>query len=105
MKAIVWKGSSKDDLKSFPDSVVDNAGHQLYRVQCGLEPDDWKPMTTIGAGVKEIRMRDVTGAFRVVYIATRPEAVYVLHCSQKKSEKTNSRDLELARERLRSVLR
>ncbi len=105
MKIVRWKGSSKDDLKSFPDAVIDSAGHQLFRVQCGLDPDDWKPMPTIGAGVKESRLRDASEAFRVIYIATRPEVVYVLHCFQKKSQKTSPQDLQLARERLKSVLR
>jgi phage-related protein len=80
-------------------------GHQLFLVQCGFEPDDWKPMTTIGAGVKEIRVKDVAGIFRTVYLATRPEAVHVLHCFQKKTQQTSQRDIELARTRLKDVLR
>jgi len=62
-------------------------------------------MTSIGPGAKEIRLRDASGAFRIVYIVTRPEAVYVLHCFQKKSAKTSSRDLQIAGERLKSILR
>ena len=80
-------------------------GHQLFLVQCGFEPDDWKPMTTVGAGVKEIRVKDVAGNFRVLYLATRPQAVYVLHCFQKKTHQTAQRDIELARQRLKDVLR
>lgn len=105
MKRIFWQGSAKADLKLFPAAIMDNAGYQLFRVQCGLDPDDWKPMPSIGIGVKEIRLRDASGAYRVVYIATRPQGVYVLHCFQKKSQKTNSRDLQLAIQRLRSILR
>lgn len=85
--------------------VVDAAGYQLFRVQTGLDPDDWKPMPSIGPGVKEIRLRDATGAFRIIYIATRPQGVYVLHCFQKKSQKTNVHDIQLARERLKTILR
>lgn len=98
-------GGSKTDLKAFPAAVMDDIGHQLFLVQCGLEPDDWKPMTTVGAGVKEIRVKDVAGIFRTVYLATRPEAVYVLHCFQKKTQQTTQRDIELARSRLKDVTR
>jgi phage-related protein len=76
MKPVVWVGSAKADLKAFPEPVFDDMGHQLFRVQCGLEPDDWKPMSSVGTGVREIRIRDSTGAFRTIYLATRPEAVY-----------------------------
>lgn len=105
MKRIIWQGSSRTDLKSFPPIVMDAAGYQLFRVQTGLDPDDWKPMPSIGSGVKEIRIRDATGAFRIIYIATRPQGVYVLHCFQKKSQKTNVHDIQLARERLKAILR
>ena len=98
-------GGSKADLKAFPAAVMDNMGHQLFLVQCGFEPDDWKPMTPIGAGVKEIRVKDVAGIFRTVYLATRPEADHVLHCFQKKTQQTSQRDIELARTRLKDVLR
>jgi phage-related protein len=105
MKPVVWVGSAKVDLKTFPAPVVDDMGHQLFRVQCGLEPDDWKPMSSVGLGVKEIRLRDSTGAFRTIYLATRPEAVYVLHCFRKTSQKTTQRDIELARQRLKGLPR
>jgi phage-related protein len=72
-------------------------------VQRGLEPEDWKTMRTVGAGVKEIRVRDASGAYRVIYLASRPEAVYVLHCFQKKTEKTNQRDINLARQRFKAI--
>jgi phage-related protein len=66
MKEIVWMGSSKADLKAFPAAVMDDMGHQLFLVQRGLEPDDGKPMTTIGPGGKEIRVKDIAGIFRTV---------------------------------------
>ena len=71
----------------------------------GRDPDDWKPMPSIGAGVREIRIRDEASAFRVVYVATLPEAVYVLHAFQKKTQKTEKRDIELATARLGAVLK
>ena len=105
MKPVIWMGSSKADLKAFPAAVIDDMGHQLFLVQSGFEPDDWKPMTTVGTGVREIRVKDVTGVFRTVYLAMRPEAVYVLHCFQKKTPQTAQRDIDLARKRLQNVLR
>lgn len=105
MKPVVWLGSSKADLKAFPAAVMDDMGHQLFRIQRGLDPDDWKPMPSIGAGVREIRVRDPSGAFRTIYLATRPEAIYVLHCFRKKSQKTAREDIEVARQRLSRVPR
>jgi phage-related protein len=77
-------------------------GFQLRRLQQGLEPDDWKPMPTVGPGVREIRIH-VEGAHRVFYVATRAEAVYVLHAFEKKTQKTSVRDLEIGRERFRAA--
>jgi phage-related protein len=104
-KQVKWLGSSKADLKAFPKAVTAQAGYELYLVQCGQAPTDWKPMSAIGSGVHEIRVRDVSGAFRVIYLASRPEAIYVLHCFQKKSRKTSQGDVELAQQRLRMVPR
>ena len=74
----------------------------LFRSQ---EPDDWKPMSTVGQGVKEIRIRDATGAFRIIYVAKFANAVYVLHCFQKKTAKTSKADLDLAAKRYRDLLK
>lgn len=105
MKRIIWIGNSKADLKAFPAAVMDDMGHQLFLVQCGLKPDDWKPMSIVGTGVTEIRVKDTAGIFRAIYLATRPEGVYVLHCFQKKTQRTAQRDIELAIQRLKDVLR
>jgi phage-related protein len=105
MTPIVWVGDSKDEVKSFPDDARRNAGFQLSNVQHGKEPNDWKPMSSIGPGVREIRIREATGAFRVVYVLRFRQAIYVLHAFQKKTHKTRTSDIELARERLRSIPR
>lgn len=97
-------GRSFRDLKTFPLAAQQEAGRQLRNVQTGREPDDWKPMTPIGSGVNEIRIRDRSGAYRVIYIAKLQDAVYVLHCFEKKSQKTSRRDLEIAGTRLRELL-
>ena len=103
MKPIVWVGSCRDDLRSFPDAARQSAGFQLSKVQFGELPDDWKPMTSVGAGVCEIRIRDESGAYRVMYVARLNDAVYVLHAFQKKTRKTTARDIDLARLRFRSI--
>lgn len=102
-KPIEFRGNSRDDLREFPLTARRDAGYQLDQVQHGHDPDDWKPMPSIGPGVQEIRIRDVAGAFRVVYIAKFPEAVYVLHCFQKKTQQTRKQDLELAQTRYREL--
>lgn len=62
-------------------------------------------MNTVGRGVQEIRIRDVAGAFRVLYVAKFEDAVYVLHCFQKKTQNTRKSDLELAGQRYRDLLK
>jgi len=62
-------------------------------------------MKTVGPGVREIRVRDAAGAFRVIYIATLADAVYVLHAFQKKSQATSKRDLDLATARFKDLMR
>ena len=61
-------------------------------------------MNSVGRGVREIRIRDAAGAFRIIYVAKFADAVYVLHCFQKKTAKTSKTDIELASERLRALL-
>jgi phage-related protein len=102
-KPLQFMGTSHDDLKAFPDEARRDAGFNLDFVQRGLDPENWKPMKTVGAGVNEIRVRDATGAYRVIYLATRPEAVYVLHCFQKKTEKTSRHDIDLAKKRFKAI--
>lgn len=100
-KPIEFLGSSLDDLRMFPASARSEAGHQLDQVQNGREPDDRKPMPTVGQGVKEIRVRDVAGAFRVMYVAKFADVVYMLHRFQKKTQKTSKGDIDLAEKRYR----
>ena len=102
-KPVDFRGSSLDDLRAFPLSARREAGHQLDQVQHGQEPDDWKPMAIIDKGVKEIRIRDAAGAFRIIYVAKLADVVYVLHCFQKKTEKASKTDLDLAAKRYREL--
>lgn len=103
MKDLVFLGDSLDRLREFPEEARRTAGFQLRRLQQGLEPDDWKPMATIGPGVREIRVRESHGAFRVLYVTRIADVVHVLHAFQKKSQKTSRPDLDLAARRLRAL--
>ncbi len=103
MKNVQWLGSSRADLRGFPDAIQSEIGLQLFYLQQGKRPDDWKPMQTVAKGVEEIRVRDTTGAFRVIYYARRAEAIYVLHAFQKNSQQTSLQDLRVAKSRLLEI--
>lgn len=105
LKPLEFRGSALSDLRSFPGAARREAGFQLDRVQRGLEPGDWKPMATVGQGVREIRIRDADGAFRIIYVAKFAEAVFVLHCFQKKSQRTAREDIALATQRYKELVR
>ena len=103
MKSIQWLGASRSDVKAFPVDARRVAGFQLHLVQLGSDPNDWKPLRTVGPGVREIRVH--TGQeHRVVYVATFAEAVYVLHAFAKKTAKTAPHDIRLARARFEALV-
>jgi phage-related protein len=102
MKPLKFIGSSLADIRGFPDSAKREAGYQLSQIQLGFEPSDWKPMSSIGPGVREIRIhRD--GVFRVIYVVWLHDTVYVLHAVQKKTQKTSKKDIDAAKLRLRLI--
>lgn len=103
MKPLEFLGSSRDDLAAMPADVRHDIGVELMRVQFGGEPSDFKPMSTVGAGAYEIRVRDASGACRTIYVARFEAAVYVLHAFQKKTQQTAKTDIELARARYRMI--
>jgi phage-related protein len=103
-KEIRWVGSSYTDLLAFPKQPRREAGFQLSRVQAGLDPADWKPFDDVGAGTREVRIRDAKGVYRVMYVAKFEEAVYVLHCFQKKTQTTSKQDKAIAVARYRAVV-
>lgn len=102
MKPVVWCGDSLEQVRDFPPDARRLAGHQLDKVQRGIDPDDWKPMPSVGLGVREVRVR-AQGQYRVVYLAKFEEAVYVLHAFAKKTQRTTKQDLELAAKRFREL--
>jgi len=104
MKPVEWLGSARKEVQSFPSTARAEIGYQLYRVQNGLDPSDWKPMPSVGAGVQEIRVQ-TQNAYRVIYVATFKDAVYVLNVFQKKTMKTRQSDITVARDRLHTLIR
>ena len=103
-KEIRWVGTSYEDLLDFPKQPRREAGFQLGKVQVGLDATDWKAFDEVGAGSKEIRVKDESGIFRVLYVAKFEEAIYVLHCFQKKTQATSKKDKTIAEARYRAVL-
>jgi phage-related protein len=105
MKSVHFVGTSREDFRELPYSAQETVGFQLFKVQQGKEPDNWKPMPTVGPGVLEIRVRDESGAYRMFYVAKFEEAVYVLHVFEKRSQKTARADLELGKNRYADLLK
>ena len=104
LQPVVCLGSSRDQLRAFLPDARERAGLELYRIQQGLEPRDWKPMPDVGAGVREIRVR-VGRTYRVLYVAKFAEAVFVLHAFEKRTQKTPQHHLERAKQRLADLIR
>jgi phage-related protein len=105
MKVVRFLGDSRKVIREFPEDARRDAGYQLHRIQAGLRAEDFKPMNPIGAGVEEIRISEASGKYRVIYTARLAEAVYVIHAFQKKTQTTPQRDVEIARERFRELMR
>ena len=104
LKRITWLGTSREDVKAFPDKVRKIVGAKLMTVQLGNNPTDSKPMSSIGQGVTEIRIQ-YEGQYRVIYIAKFSEAIYVLHAFRKKTQRTSIQDMALAKNRLKQIKR
>lgn len=105
MRNVSFVGSSLDDLRNWPKAARQDMGRQIDRVQKGLDPSDWKPMPSVGRGVREIRVHDAGGIYRSVYTTKVVDSVYVLHVFVKKSRKTPVKDIRLAKSRLKALSR
>jgi phage-related protein len=103
-KPLTWLGNSRKSVRAFPALARSAVGHELFLVQQGLPPSDWKPMHSVGPGVSEIRIH-ADQEYRVLYVARFEEAIYVLHAFEKRTRKTRVHDLELARTRLTQLIR
>ncbi len=105
MKPIEFLGNSLKVIGSFPKTARQDVGRQLAKVQKGNQPDSFKPMSEIGKGVEEIRVRDESGIYRVIYTARLVDAIYVLHAFQKKTMQTSEQDLKIAKQRFKQLMR
>jgi len=103
VKVLFFVGTAREDLESFSEVARRSAGYELFLVQSGHEPGDFKPLPDVGADAYEIRIRDRASAFRVIYVAKFDDAVYVLHAFQKKTRKTSPMDIQLAKRRYRLI--
>ena len=101
---VAWEGRSKETLQSFPDQVKQNLGFQLWQLQEGRQPSDYRPLTSIGLGVFELRDQDERGWYRLVYLSRIADVIYVLHCFEKKSREMPRREFETAKRRLKAVM-
>jgi len=98
-KPLSWLGSSRDDLRAFPDDARQHIGHEIHRLQVGLWPTNCSPLKVVGAGVYEIRVSDDGRAFRTIFVAKFEEAIYILHAFEKKTQQTPRSEIELAKQR------
>lgn len=100
---VVWEGDSKEVLQAFPKAARQNLGFELWRLQQGERPNDYRPLPSIGAGVFELRDQDERAWYRVIYLSRINDVIYVLHCFEKKSREMPRRDFEKAKQRLKTV--
>lgn len=104
MKPIRFLGDALRALKAFPADARQDAGYQLDKVQRGEQPDDFKPVPSIGKGVEEVRVWEESGTYRVIYTARLADAVYVLHAFQKKTQATPKQHMDIARQRFNQLM-
>jgi phage-related protein len=102
VKKVVWQSDSLKTLQGFPDPVKYDFGVELMRVQSGQDPIDWKPMRSVGPGVKEIRVQ-YRGQYRLLYVASLGDVIYVLNVFIKKTQRTPKSEIDKARARLRDI--
>ena len=101
--AVAWEGDSREVLHSFSDGVRQNLGFQLWQLQQGERPADYRPLPSIGTGVFELRDQDERAWYRVVYLSRINDVIHVLHGFEKKSRAMPRRDFETAKRRLKAV--
>ncbi len=100
---LAWEGNSREVLQSFPDGVRQNLGFQLWQLQQGERPADYRPLPSIGSGVFELRDQDERAWYRVVYLSRIDDVIYVLHCFEKKSREMPQKEFETAKRRFKAV--
>lgn len=101
--SVAWEGDSREVLQRFPKEVRQNFGFELWRMQKGKPPSNYRPLPSVGPGVFELRDQDERAWYRVVYVSRIEDVIYVLHCFEKKSREMPKRDFEKARKRYRNL--
>jgi phage-related protein len=104
MRTVVFEGNTLETLRQLPDNARLRSGYEIDRAQRDKEPENWKPFPSVGQGVREIRVQ-VGKQYRIIYIAKFEDKVHVLHVFEKKSQKTRKSDIEIAKNRLKEVIR
>ena len=99
LKPIRWLGTTRDDIREQRPAVRYELGQQLLRVQMGLMPNNYKPVSTVGSGAYEIRVQDADGISRLMYVAKFHDRISVLHVFTKKTRRTPKTDIDLAKKR------
>ena len=92
-------------IREFQNEARQDIGYQIDKVQRGYQPDNYKPMPSIGKGVEEIRVLDRSGIYRVIYTARLADVVYILHAFQKKTQVTSKQDIDLAKKRYDDLMK
>jgi phage-related protein len=100
---IAWEGDSKEVISSFPNAAKSNLGFDLRLLQQGQQPTDYRPMSSIGPGVFELRDQDERAWYRVIYLSRVRNVIHVLHCFEKRSRETPMKEINMARQRLKIV--
>ncbi|MEO5799372.1 MAG: type II toxin-antitoxin system RelE/ParE family toxin [Gemmatimonadales bacterium] len=103
-RPLVWSDSTRAKVRAFPELVRAKVGYELFRIQRGEMPSDWKPMQSVGPGVIEVRIH-ADGEYRLLLLVQLKDAITVLHAFRKRSRRTSGLDLALARKRLRDLRR
>lgn len=103
LATVAWEGDSREVLKAFPEEVTQNLGFELWQLQQGERPRDYRPLPSVGPGVFELRDQDQRAWYRVVYLSRIEDVIYVLHCFEKKSREMPRKDFEKAKQRLKAV--
>lgn len=103
-KEVIWLGDSQKVIQSFPSDIKKDLGADLMRLQCGMEPNNWKPFSGLKRNAFELRAKDKTGIYRTIYVTFIKEKICILHCFQKKTNKTAQKDVDIANQRLKELL-
>ena len=103
LNPVKWLGSSRSDIRELRDTTQHNLEYELFRVQLGLLPTDFRPMPSVGSGTYEIRVTDADGISRLMYVAKFRNTVHVLHVFEKKTQRTSRADIDKARQRYKEA--